>query len=289
LLVRKSISKPGKYDLVDGYNRRDMCLLLKHVKVPVRIVTGSDAELLLRAFGSNHHRIDMTPVQDAVAVRKCAALLDPENKMKNSLLMRKIAEAFSKPERWVIGRWQLLELPDAVKIKLNDTSNQTVTVGKCHVLLRLDPKCRTKGVVKRMEQFTQPAFEAYVERRVTKGKAEWANGKAAPKSVNAKGNKPVKKGMGKKKQAFGEVRTSVEITKLIRKMEGLLKSVMNGKDTGNKAFLEGKIAMGLEILNLDPSYLNLDSALNAAEKMMQAELGADSKVKEVAGDKEAVA
>lgn len=172
LLVRPT--KDGEYALADGYQRLAAAKAVGVKEVPIITTSAAPKEVILASFDLNAARVAMTPMVEAKAVARAMEVLGTKKASE-------VATKMGKSPRWVAIHTELLDLPDEVKAAL-DTGDSTVTIGKCHELLRLNPDNRS-AFIESLRRLTEPYFKDHVEKAVENGEAEWAGGAKAPKKA----------------------------------------------------------------------------------------------------------
>lgn len=104
ILVRK---KESGYEIVSGHRRFLAVKELGWEKIMAIIKEANDEETRIAAIHENLHREDMSPIEEAGAIKK---LLDSGDYSK-----RDVARMCSKSESWVDSRLSLLDMPTYLK------------------------------------------------------------------------------------------------------------------------------------------------------------------------------
>jgi len=174
VLVRPAKGEGGKYSLVDGYQRVAAAKAVGVKEVPIITTSAAPKEAVLAAFDLNSARVAMSPMVEAKAVARAMEVL-------GTTKATEIAPKMGKSPRWVSIHTELLELPEEIQ-KALDTGDSTVTIGKCHELLRLSAENRG-AFIEPLRRLTEPYFKDHVEKAVESGDAEWVGGSKAPKKA----------------------------------------------------------------------------------------------------------
>ena len=107
LIVRKSPSKTGSYEIVAGERRWRASQMAQLHVVPVIIRDFSDAEVLEVAIIENVQREDLNPLEESLGYR---ALMERFNRTQEEL-----SKALSKSRSHIANMLRLLNLPDDVQ------------------------------------------------------------------------------------------------------------------------------------------------------------------------------
>jgi len=102
LVVKRA---PHGYEVIAGHRRLLACRMAPLEVVPVMVVESAAEVEQSIMLAENVTRLDLSPVEEAHAIRRMAAVL--------GLSVRAIADKLGKSEAWVRGRLELLTWPDA--------------------------------------------------------------------------------------------------------------------------------------------------------------------------------
>jgi ParB family transcriptional regulator, chromosome partitioning protein len=151
------VERPGgQYEIVAGERRFRASRLAGLSEIPVIVRSHEGLERLEIALTENVQRVDLNPLEQAMAL---AALRD-----QFSVDIKSLAKRLGKADKTIINMIRLLDLPEEAKSAL---MNNRLTEGHARTLLSLkdDPE-RQKQMLKAMlkERWTVRQAEAYVQK-----------------------------------------------------------------------------------------------------------------------------
>jgi ParB family chromosome partitioning protein len=146
----------GRYELIAGERRLRAAQLAGWEKIRVTLIEADDQTAAIMTTTENLQREDLNPIEEAVSYK---TLQDTFN-----LTQQEVAEKVGKGRATVANATRLLELPDEVKVLVQ---NKLLSVGHAKVLLSLDDE-KDRILLARdcvNDQLTVRALEKRVARR----------------------------------------------------------------------------------------------------------------------------
>ncbi|HJX61074.1 MAG TPA: ParB/RepB/Spo0J family partition protein [Dehalococcoidia bacterium] len=99
--------RPEGLVLVSGHRRYSACLMARLAEVPCRVYPAGQAKMIRMAFVENHHRKDVTPLEQA---HRIGQVLDA-----GTMTVEEVAETFGRRVEWVEEQLAMLEWPGDVQ------------------------------------------------------------------------------------------------------------------------------------------------------------------------------
>lgn len=127
LVVRRSDEGEGTYDIIAGERRYRAALMVGLASIPVVIKDVSPEEVLELALIENIQRMDLTPMEEAMAYRR---LLE-----EHGITQKDLSRRIGKDRSTIANTLRLLKLPQEIQEDLNSGS---ITMGHARALLMLE-------------------------------------------------------------------------------------------------------------------------------------------------------
>jgi len=129
LVVRRSDEEEGMYEIIAGERRYRAALLAGLASVPVVIKDVSPEEVLELALIENIQRMDLTPIEEALAYKR---LLE-----ECGITQKDLSKRIGKDRSTIANTLRLLRLPKEIQEDLNSGS---ITMGHARALLMLEER-----------------------------------------------------------------------------------------------------------------------------------------------------
>src|SRR4030042_459112 len=99
--------RPEGLVLVSGHRRYSACLMARLAEVPCRVYPAGQAKMIRMAFVENHHRKDVTPLEQA---HRIGQVLDA-----GTMTVEEVAETFGRRVGWGGGQLAMVAWPGGVQ------------------------------------------------------------------------------------------------------------------------------------------------------------------------------
>jgi len=256
------------HELLMGRQRIEAAKAAGLDTVPYVLRKGDDGKVFSMGLDENAARVDMSVIENAAALKRAMKL----TKCKTNVELGKI---IGRSARWIGAHLELNDLPPEIREAL-DENDGSVTVTKCHELMRVHPDDRP-NMIRALKQLTLEPFKRYLEKEVKEERARWVGGKAAARPKKKKGDAAAEAAgkadasyptepAGKSDDEGMDVKTPVRIQAALRKAEKALAKEADKKDPDEAVavYHRGRVHAYLDVLNL-PEADSLEDALAAHE------------------------